>query len=285
MFKHVFATMQEMLQDIIIHYPNANDMQRKQMDEQLATLKQFSDNFIEQWLQFEEKMADFRDMQHVVQQSKQTGGHSKTQSQGEAPVSGQKKDVPALPQTPGYPKIISQPPAAALRRQSSSMKHSHVNAVPPSITPAGNASVPGHSAGYEEAAIELCQAMSKGQGYFKLFMFREASVHFAEAVRLAPDDNRARLFLGMTYMHLQEWHEAQRHFQLLVEVTEHPKWKALGLNALGCIQAVRMNLEQATRYFEKAHEADPDFTDPLSNMKSCEQHSGHLSLYFGSGQL
>ncbi|REE94316.1 hypothetical protein A8990_101108 [Paenibacillus taihuensis] len=281
MFKHVFATMQELLQDIIIHYPNANDTQRKQMDEQLATLKQFSDNFIEQWLQFEEKMADFRDMQQVVQsQQAQSQSQAPAQSQGQSPLHGVKKDAAIPPPMPGYPKIISQPPAGTMRRQASSMKQAHVSPAPPLAS-----SVSGSEAGFDEAAIDLCQAMSKGQGYFKLFMFREASNHFAEAVRIAPDDNRARLFLGMTYMHLQEWHEAQRHFQLLVEVTEHPKWKALGLNALGCIQAVRMNLEQATRYFEKAHEADPDFTDPLSNMKSCEQHSGHLSLYFGSGQL
>lgn len=279
MFKHVFATMQEMLQEIIIHYPSADDMQRKQMDEQLATLKQFSDNFIEQWLQFEEKMADFREMQQVAQ------AQSPSQSQAHA----HKNDLAVPPQAPGYPKTISQPPPA-MKRHAASMEHIPMSPAPPHAKPNPAATLSdnhaaANAAAYDDAAIDLCLSMSKGQGYFKLFMFREASNHFEEAVRLAPDDNRARLFLGMTYMHMQEWNEAQRHFTLLVEVTEHPKWKALCLNALGCIQAVRMNLEQATRYFEKAHEADPNFTDPLSNMKSCEKHDGHLSLYFGSGQL
>ncbi|MBW7456059.1 hypothetical protein K0U00_18685, partial [Paenibacillus sepulcri] len=136
----------------------------------------------------------------------------------------------------------------------------------------------------DETASE--QAMTRGEGYFKLFMFKEAAEHFTEALHYSPEHNEAKLFLGMSFMHLQEWHEAQRHFQLLVEITDNPKWRALGLNALGCIQAVRMNLEQAERYFVKAHESDPEFPDPISNIKSCQQHSaGHLSLYFGSGQL
>ncbi|RAP76351.1 tetratricopeptide repeat protein [Paenibacillus montanisoli] len=257
MFKHVFATMQEMLQEIIIHYPHANDAQRKQLDDQLSSLKQFSDTFIEEWLQFEEKMADFRDMQLAC---------TKGTPAGTAPQKS----------TPGYPKIISAVPAPY---QQSKQKAS---AKSPQPCPVAVINVP---ESYDEAAIELQQSMSKGQGYFKLFMFKEAFKHFQDAVSRAPDDNRARLFLGMTCMHLQEWNEAQRHFQLLVEVTEHPKWKALGLNALGCIQAVRMNLEQAAKYFEKAHQADPNFTDPLSNMKSCAQHAGQLSLFFGSGQL
>ncbi|QHW30151.1 hypothetical protein GZH47_04375 [Paenibacillus rhizovicinus] len=257
MFKHVFATMQDILQDIIIHYPHANDTERKRLDEQLAKLKHFSDQFIEEWLQFEEKMADFRDLQ---------------QQHGGKPMSAipDMQQQQAMAKAANYPKIISAVPKA-----------------PPTPSPSG---LPMQETASEqskdwEAAEDLHQFMSKGQGYFKLLMFRDAAKHFQDAVTLFPDDNRARLFLGMTFMHLQEWHEAQRHFQLLVEVTEHPKWRALGLNALGCIQAVRMNLVQAAQYFEQAHEADPNFTDPLANMKSCEQHAGQLSLYFGSGQL
>ncbi|WP_219836570.1 hypothetical protein [Paenibacillus sp. R14(2021)] len=252
MFKHIFATMQDILQDIIIHYPKANDNDRKALDDQLIKLKQFSDMFIEEWLQFEEKMADFRELQQQCLHG------------------GSMHACSAPPPVPGYPKTISEVPAESASKTPASYSTSK-----PEVT-------------YEMDSIsdaELRQAMSQGQGYFKLLMFREAAGHFQQAIAISPDFNHARLFLGMSYMHLQEWHEAQRHFQLLVEVTEHPKWRALGLNALGCIQAVRMNLEQAAIYFEKAHEADPNFTDPLSNMKSCQEHEGHLSLYFGSGQL
>ncbi|SFI55012.1 hypothetical protein SAMN02799624_01324 [Paenibacillus sp. UNC496MF] len=255
MFKHVFNTMQDILQDIIIHYPHANDTERQRLDEQLAKLKQFSDQFIEEWLQFEEKMADFRDMQ---------------QQFGHGPAAGESQPAGASPKETAYPKIISAVPQAAQQ------------AAGPAVAGVGLAGADDED---WEASAAFHRSMSKGQGYFKLLMFREAASHFEEAVDRSPENNQARLFLGMTFMHLQEWHDAQRHFQLLVEITEHPRWRALGLNALGCIQAVRMNLEQAAVYFEKAHQADPNFTDPLANMQSCAQHAGQLSLYFGSGQL
>ncbi|CAH1218336.1 hypothetical protein PAECIP111893_04403 [Paenibacillus plantiphilus] len=252
MIKHVFATMNEMLDDIIIHYSNASSERKQQLTEQLAVLKQFSDAFIEEWLQFEEKFADFRDL-HCLQKE-----------------AGLSEDGPSMIGTAPHTLY----PAAAMET------------LPMEI------SVIGSSAAEEalEDAVHSSDeqrdaAMCKGQGYFKLFMFRHAAQYFREAVRCAPEDNRARLFLAMTCMHLQEWQEAQRHFQLLVELTDNVRWQALGFNALGCIQAVRMNLEQAEQYFMKAHEIDPDFTEPLSNMHACQQHKGQLSLYFGSGQL
>ncbi|MFD0711193.1 hypothetical protein [Paenibacillus sp. GCM10027626] len=237
MFRHVFATLHEMLDEIRTHYGQAGHEQKKQYAEQLSMLKSISDEFIEEWLLFEEKMSEFQE-QHAA------GSMQTKQELASSTVSTAAAVTSPPKESEGKPAIhvieMSEPEAAA-----------------------------------------VC----KGQGYFKLFMFREAAHHFQEAIIISPENNMARLFLAMTFMHLQEWNEAQRHFQLLVELTEHPKWQALGYNALGCIQAIRMNLEQAELYFLKAHEADPAFADPLSNLKSCQQHAGHLSLYFGSGQL
>jgi tetratricopeptide (TPR) repeat protein len=262
MFKHIFASMKEKLNEIMIDYPHANEDQKKLHDEQLSVLKQFSDTFIEEWLQFEEIMADFRD-------------HQLAPSNSSSIVLGMTQGIAGFKALQAEAaEELTQTPDALLN----SIAAGYVDQT--AATAAIHECDPESEAGYEHN-----QAMVRGQGYFKLFMFREAARHFQEAVKGWPDDNKARLFLAMTYMHLQEWHEAQRHFQLLIEVTDYPKWRAMGLNALGCIQAVRMNLEQAAAYFEKAHEADPDFADPLTNMKSCQQQAGHLSLYFGSGQL
>ncbi|MFC5650773.1 tetratricopeptide repeat protein [Paenibacillus solisilvae] len=262
MFKHVFASMKEKLNEIMIHYPHANEDQKKLHDEQLSMLRQFSDTFIEEWLQFEEIMADFRELQL-------SPSLSSSNLKAEPPdISGIATNQAAAAGE------VEQMPEALLNSLSSGCTNDP-----------GTAGGNHECAGESEADYEQLQTMLKGQGYFKLFMFREAAKHFQEAVRRWPDDNKARLFLAMTYMHVQEWNEAQRHFQLLVEVTDDSRWRALGLNALGCIQAVRMNLEQAATYFQKAHEADPDFADPLSNMKSCQQQTGHLSLFFGSGLL
>ncbi|MBB3109321.1 tetratricopeptide (TPR) repeat protein [Paenibacillus phyllosphaerae] len=248
MFQHVFATMHELLDDIMSHYGQAGVEQKKQYFEQLSMLKSMSDTFIEEWLTFEEKLAEFRDT------------HRDPVQKMELPLTDHEHEHnPMQPAVAAQKLNLAAAPLAAAKAT-------------PNCT--------GETAQQQEA-----QSIAKGQGYFKLFMFKDAALHFEQAVAAAPEDNRARLFLAMTYMHLQDWPEAQRHFQLLVELTDHPKWRALGYNALGCIQAIRMNLEQAERYFLKAHETDPGFTDPLSNLKSCQDHKGHLSLYFGSGQL
>ncbi|MFB9329617.1 tetratricopeptide repeat protein [Paenibacillus aurantiacus] len=249
MFQHVFATMHELLDEIMIHFGSAEHDQKKRYFEQLSMLKSMSDTFIEEWLLFEEKLAEFRDTYR------------------DAPDTG--KPPGAAPGASG----LAAAPASKPGTVKTAEEHSPQSSGPKQTQPI-----------MQDPSLET-SLMVKGQGYFKLFMFKEAADHFEQAVYAAPENNMARLFLAMTYMHLQQWQEAQRHFQLLVELTDHPKWQALGYNALGCIQAVRMNLEQAERYFLKAHETDPAFTDPLSNLKSCQQQNGHLSLYFGSGQL
>lgn len=132
---------------------------------------------------------------------------------------------------------------------------------------------------------EIEEIISKGQGYYKLFMFSHAAGYFQEAILAAPECNLARLFLGMSQMHMQNWLEAQRQFQLLIVLSDFPKWLALGYNALGCIHAVQMNMAQAEKLFRKAYEVYPSFTDSLNNLKSCQEKPGQLSLYFGSTEL
>jgi tetratricopeptide (TPR) repeat protein len=206
MIRQWFLTMNEMLDDLIVRYPHASGEEMTRMLEQWNMLKSLSDDIIESWLQFEDKMASFRDLQQ----------------QGTV--------VPDEPQTFLDPFI-------------------------------------------------------KGQGYFKLQMFAKATEKLQEAVTVYPDFIAARLFLAMSLMHLQDWNEAQRHFQLIVAVTEENKLQAIAYNALGCIQAVHAHLEKAQSYFRKALEADPSFKDPQRNLESCRQGAGQLQLQFGSSEL
>lgn len=59
MFKQLFATMNELLDEIITHYPMAEGSKKKELDEQIAVLKSMSDSCIEDWLLFEEKLSGF----------------------------------------------------------------------------------------------------------------------------------------------------------------------------------------------------------------------------------
>jgi tetratricopeptide (TPR) repeat protein len=59
MFKHLFSTMHEVLDRIAQEYPTATGLKKEQLEEQLQVLKAMSDEFIEAWLCFEEKMGGF----------------------------------------------------------------------------------------------------------------------------------------------------------------------------------------------------------------------------------
>lgn len=232
MFQHMFSSMNDMLDQIIEQYQDADVQEKQHYDEQMNELKKVSDTFIEQWLVFEEKFAEFKEQQG---------------------------DLTAIPQMPVSTGAAQQN-------------------LPVSETATCNTAD-------LEIPDELASVISKGQGYYKLFMFPQAAMQFQSVIIQSPECNLARLFLGMTHMHLQNWSEAQRHFQLLIALTDFPKWLAMGYNALGCIQAVHMNLAQAEQLFMKAYDVCPSFKDPLNNLKSCQETPKQLSLYFGSTEL
>jgi tetratricopeptide (TPR) repeat protein len=56
MFKHVFSTMNEVLDEILKEYPKSVGEEKAALEEQLQVLKAMSDEFIESWLLFEEKL-------------------------------------------------------------------------------------------------------------------------------------------------------------------------------------------------------------------------------------
>jgi tetratricopeptide (TPR) repeat protein len=59
MFKHLFSTMNEVLDEIIKQYPLVKGEQKAALEDQLHVLKAMSDEFIECWLLFEEKLGQF----------------------------------------------------------------------------------------------------------------------------------------------------------------------------------------------------------------------------------
>jgi len=204
-----FGALNDTLDDLIRRYPNANDEEKCELERQWNVLKTISDDMIEAWLAFEDKMALFRNLKQ--------------------------ENVPTLQTLPGE------------------------NFMGPYL---------------------------KGQGYFKLQMYAEGAECFERTLALEPELNVARLLLAMCRMHLAQFAEAQRHFQLIAEWSEEPKLKAIAFNALGCVQAVFANLKQAQQYFHKAMEADPGFEDPRRNLEACRNPSGgRLQLMFGSAEL
>ncbi|MFD1955695.1 hypothetical protein ACFSL6_16390 [Paenibacillus thailandensis] len=248
MFQHLFAVMNETLDQIVQEYASSPPERRVQLEEQLGLLKKASDSLIEQWLVFEEKLSEFQHLQQAF---------------------------PAAPVPPASGGCQTE--AAAELAYSDKQQAAAFDA------PSGETALEGGDA--LSLTDQAAEFFTLGQGYYKLFMFHEADRFFHKAQHECPESNLIRLYLGMTNMHLQNWNEAHRHFQMLVALTDFPKWQALGYNALGCIQAVRRNMEYAEKLFMKAYEVYPEFTDSLYNMKSCKESPQQLSLFFGSTEL
>ncbi|KOP63802.1 hypothetical protein AMS62_00115 [Bacillus sp. FJAT-18019] len=61
MFQHVFAEMNNMLDEIVKHYPAAKGPQKQALVQNWNMLKSMSEGILEEWLHFEEKMAIFRE--------------------------------------------------------------------------------------------------------------------------------------------------------------------------------------------------------------------------------
>ncbi|MBD3918834.1 hypothetical protein H8B09_08735 [Paenibacillus sp. PR3] len=251
MFAHLFATMNDKLDEIKQLYPRVNGAKRDHLNKQLDVLKAMSDSIVEHWLLFEEKLADFYD---------------------------DLKEQPSMPVTKQTPPYTATAAAASKEVQASQAEQAATQQV---SAPSGAAKELEQWNFPSDTAVFI----SRGQGYFKLHMFSHAADELHKAINLSPECQLAHLFMAMTLMHMQRWVDAEQHFQILISLTDHAKWRAIGYNALGCIQAVHMNLELAEQFFLKAHEADPSFADSLMNLKCCKERNGSLSLRFGSAEL
>lgn len=206
MFQHVFDEMNNMLDEIVKHYPAAHGPQKQTLVHNWNVLKKMSEGIIDEWLRFEEKMAEFRES-------------------------------------------VAVPPV-----------------FPPTETP--------------EMQLD---AFIRGQGYYKLLMFRPAISQFQAASALYPDSLLITLYLAMSHLHLGETDHALEKLQFILPAAREKRLRALIYNALGCIRALEENTDQASEYFTLAIQSDPTLPDPLVNLEVCRKKRGELQ--FGSSLI
>ncbi|WP_339166304.1 MULTISPECIES: tetratricopeptide repeat protein [Paenibacillus] len=117
---------------------------------------------------------------------------------------------------------------------------------------------------------------SRGQGYFKLQMYRQAIMQFSQVVTDHPESALTRFYLALAYLNLEQMAEAGTHLQQIMYLKGSPRLKGLVCNALGCIQAKLANPEAACSLFAQALQYDPTLTEPLYNMEACRLNRGKL---------
>lgn len=118
----------------------------------------------------------------------------------------------------------------------------------------------------------------RGEGYFKLFMFPEAMREFQTVVESHPEFLPARLYLALCYLQSEHIVEAFNQLQIIIALADDERTKAVAYNALGCVQAMKGDIERACECFRTSQALDPGFKDPVYNLKACQIEGGVLQL-------
>lgn len=108
---------------------------------------------------------------------------------------------------------------------------------------------------YEQAMRS--ESFQKGEGYYKLWMYRKANEYFMQVIKQYPDFMLARVYLALTYMEINQFDEAMYHLNRIVPLTDDVKLKAIAYHAMGCIEVYKNHMDKAVEYFKKARKTDP----------------------------
>ncbi|ANS74828.1 hypothetical protein AWM70_09670 [Paenibacillus yonginensis] len=114
----------------------------------------------------------------------------------------------------------------------------------------------------------------KGQGYFTLKMYKQASEHFEQASSLYPDNPLPLLFLAVCRVHLNDRENAAGYLNYIFTHGKDKKLKAICCNALGCLAAMDNRVEKARGFFLTAYKLDPSLPEPLANLEACMENRG-----------
>jgi len=230
--QQLFFSLMERLKEIEEQWASASQPGKEKLRSEMLQLRALSDEILDHWLTLEEKITQF---QHEF---------SGELSAVEQEIEQMSDEVAA--------KILEQ----VKNLNSKEVKNSKQTSPTPSPTTSTISLLSG------DAAISF----RRGQGYYNLFMFKQASKHFCELLEQEPDLDIARMFLAYSYMMDGQFELARHHFHLLSETTDHRLFRAIALNALGCLMAGDEKWEEAVFIFEKAIHSYSKLGDPLFNV-------------------
>ncbi|MBT2288549.1 hypothetical protein J7E73_05255 [Paenibacillus albidus] len=207
MFQHLFAEMNEMLRKIVAEFPTAEGTRRNELLGKYNMLHRLSDDVMDEWLSFAEKLSQFRESADVAAQL--DGG----------------------------------------------MK--------------------------EQEAPELSMdSFARGQGYYKLLMYRKCIEQFKLVIRQYPNSLAARLYLAMAYLQEGDGEAAWGHLGHMLSLIRERKLKAMIYNAMGCIRASQARFHEASELFGLSLQHDPALPEPSVNLEVCRKREG--KLHFGN---
>lgn len=118
----------------------------------------------------------------------------------------------------------------------------------------------------------------RGQGYFKLLMYRKCIEQFKEVILRYPDSLAGRLYLAVSYLQEGEGEAAWDHLNHMMSLIQETKLKAMIYNAMGCIRATQQRFSEAQELFDLSLKHDPALPEPTVNLEVCRQKGGKLQF-------
>jgi tetratricopeptide (TPR) repeat protein len=197
--KQLFDEMNQKLENLnkSLLMDNMKNMDQESTNQEVEQLKAQSEEIVEEWLKFEEKLG------YYLRQKM-----NKKEQKAKATFNVQ--DYEAL-----YKKLVNL------------------------------------EGGEEEDNKVYSLEWQKGKALYDLLMFDHAIPFLEKAVLADPDNEPAKLYLGQSFLAIQQWEKARYHLQFLMETSQHTDILPLSLHALACVEGLNKNYDKAIYFFEK----------------------------------
>ncbi|WP_139489130.1 tetratricopeptide repeat protein [Brevibacillus dissolubilis] len=292
-----FLALHEKLKTIEQAWPKATMDEKEQLARQLLALRQTSDQMIDLWLQYEEKLSSvIKDVkaQHTGQTTLPTNAQTVLQglsALGEDAFSGMDDDEDWDEDEVGVEEDVLHMQTggqqkAATSESSTKQKQTYYETFDVPLKGKPNffngdesgakihAGVSDSSAdadgNTEEHKLKRNHALfRKGEGFYHLRLFQEAKTHLADLVEQAPDWESGRMYYAYSLLHCGEKEAALREFRLLSHTASSPKITSLSLNAVGCILAEEGHWLEASQAFGTALEVVAGYKEARYNLALC----------------
>lgn len=130
----------------------------------------------------------------------------------------------------------------------------------------------------QEAPELAMDSFVRGQGYYKLLMYRKCIDQFKEVIARHPDSLAARLYLAMAYLQEGDRETAWGHLDHMLTLIRENQLKAMIYNAMGCIRASQERFVEAQELFSLSLLHDPALPEPNVNLEVCRKRGGKLQF-------
>lgn len=118
----------------------------------------------------------------------------------------------------------------------------------------------------------------EGQGYYQLLMFPQAMSQFMQVIETEPDFLLGRLYLALTCFHREQWEEAEKQFELILQTAPHDEFRRFSHHMLGCLHVKQNQDVKAVRQFSRALALDENNADTLFNLGACHYRLRSIRL-------